>query len=119
MSVALLLANTGAIATLLLGALGLLLPSKAAAFVSISPVGPNGKSEIRATYGGLFVSLAVLCLLTQSGTVFGVAAVVWLGALCGRLLSIVIDSNHDIKNIGGCVLEGAIGLLLLAPTLSA
>ncbi len=109
------LANAGAIATLLLGALGLFFPAKAAAFVSISPLGPNGQSEIRATYGGLFVSLGIFCLLAQNSLVFCVAGAAWLGALLGRVFSVFMDSNRHIKNIGGCLLEALIGALLMSP----
>ena len=64
------LANAGAIITLGLGLMGLFAPSRAAALTSIQPVGLIGKSEIRATYGGLFAALGLACLLTQAPGVF-------------------------------------------------
>ncbi|REJ85768.1 MAG: DUF4345 domain-containing protein [Acidobacteria bacterium] len=111
----LILANLGAVATTALGALGLFAPTRAAAFTSLAPDGPNGTSEIRATYGGLFAALGLWCLLAQSPTVFTVAGVAWVGAAVGRGWSVLVDRNVDTKNLGGIVFELAIGLLLLAP----
>jgi hypothetical protein len=111
----LILANVGAVATTLLGLLGLFLPDKAAAFVSISPVGLNGRSEIRATYGGLFAALGAFCIAAQTETVFVVAGVAWLGASVGRGYSAVLDRNLDIKNLGGFALEAGLGTFLVLP----
>lgn len=109
-------ANLGALFTAALGALGLLAPNRAAAFTSIAPIGLNGFSEIRATYGGLFVALGLWCLLGQSETVFCTAAIAWLGAAAGRLASIGLDRNLEARNLGGVCLEATVGLLLLSPT---
>jgi hypothetical protein len=111
----LILANVGAVATTILGFLGFFLPDNAAAFVSISPVGLNGRSEIRATYGGLFAALGVFCLTAQTETVFMVAGVAWLGASVGRVYSALVDRNNDIKNFGGFALEAGLGALLVLP----
>jgi len=108
-------ANIGSVATTVLGLLGLFLPYKAAAFVSISPVGLNGRSEIRATYGGLFLALGVACIVAQAEMVFMVAGVAWLGAAVGRVYSALVDRNGDIKNIGGIALEAGLGTLLVLP----
>jgi hypothetical protein len=112
----LILANIGAVATTLLGLLGLLLPDKTAAFVSISPVGLNGRSEIRATYGGLFTALGATCMVAQAEMVFMAAGVAWLGASVGRAFSALLDRNLDIKNLGGFALEAMIGALLVLPS---
>jgi hypothetical protein len=111
----LILANIGAVATTLLGLLGLFLPDKAAAFVSISPVGLNGRSEVRATYGGLFAALGVTCIAAQAEIVFMVAGVAWFGASAGRVYSALLDRNSDMKNIGGIALEAGLGALLVLP----
>ncbi len=112
-------ANLGSVATLLLGCLGLFSPSRAAAFTSLSPVGRTGVSEIRATYGGLFAALGLACLVLQSTAVFSTAGIAWVGAAAGRAWSVLIDRNRDPKNLGGVVFELVLGLLLLAPWLSA
>lgn len=112
-------ANAGAIATLLLGCLGLFSPARAAAFTSISPIGATGVSEIRATYGGLFVALALVCLAAQSTPIFATAGAAWIGAAAGRFWSVLTDGNREAKNLGGIAFELAIGVLLLAPWLTS
>ncbi len=107
--------NLGALITTILGCGGLFAPQRVAVFVSIKPVGENGISEIRATYGGLFLALGIACLVAQSPTFFAAAAVAWMGAAFGRLASIVMDKNNDARNFGGLCLELMVGLLLLAP----
>ncbi len=117
LGISLQIANAGALATLALGALGLLLPGKAARRVSISPVGRTGISEIRATYGGLFAMLAAVVLVAQDRAMFGMVGAAWAGAAAGRLFSIWRDANRERKNLGAFVLELAIGLALLAPVI--
>ena len=83
--------------------------------MSISPVGLNGRSEIRATYGGLFTALGIICITAQSEIVFMVSGVAWLGASVGRVYSMLLDRNYGIKNFGGIAVETGIGALLVAP----
>jgi Domain of unknown function (DUF4345) len=116
MDTGLVAANIGAAATLVLGIFGLSAPTKAAEFTSISPVGPNGTSEIRATYGGLFLAMGLLCLLLQSEMVFLTVAAAWIGAAAGRIWSVAIDRNVSAKNLGGVLFESVIGCLLTGST---
>ena len=111
--------NIGAVATLLMGCLGAFFPARAAQLTNISPIGATGTSEIRATYGGLFVALGLACLLLQSSTAFSVAGFAWAGAAAGRVWSVAIDRNVEPKNLGGIGFELAFAVLLLAPWLSA
>jgi len=115
MDVSTVLANVGASITVALGGLGLLLPDRAARLTSISPVGANGRSEIRATYGGLFTAMGLACLLSQWDPIYLAVGLAWLGAGVGRIGSVAIDRNFDRKNLGGIVMELGIALLLLAP----
>ena len=85
----------------------------------MSPVGANGLSEIRATYGGLFAALGIACLVSQWYPIYLTVGIAWLGAGLGRIWSVVIDRNMDRKNLGGIAMELAIAVLLLAPRLSA
>lgn len=114
-TIAFFLANAGAVITLGLGLLGLFAPARAAGFTSIQPVGLIGKSEIRATYGGLFAALGLACLLTQAPGVFLAAGLAWTGAAVGRTFSVVVDGSRSAKNFGAIAFELIIGLLLLAP----
>jgi hypothetical protein len=109
-----LLAPAGALASALLGALGLCAPLRAARMVGLSPLGARGVSELRATYGGLFLGLGLAALLWQQPAAYGVAGIAWLGAAVARLASIVLDRSVSALNIGGVALEAVIGALLLA-----
>lgn len=104
---------TGAAITVLLGLLGLFLPAKAAVFISLSPVGPVGRSELRATYGGFFLLLGLGCVFLYTPAAFLLVGLAWLGAAFGRLFSILIDRAASSKNFGGVVFEAGIGLLLI------
>lgn len=107
--------NIGAVATTLMGCLGAFFPSRAAKLTNLSPVGATGISEIRATYGGLFMALGLACVVLQSTTAFAVAGLAWTGAAAGRVWSLAIDANFEPKNLGGIVFELAFAAFLLAP----
>lgn len=95
--------------------MGLVAPSSAAAFTSLEPKGRIGRSEIRATYGGLFAAMGGYCLVAREPMVYTVLGVGWMGAAAGRLASVAADRSVAAKNLGGIVFEAAIGALLLAP----
>lgn len=108
-------ASAGAIATAVLGVLGLVAPARANAFTSMAPVGILGVSETRATYGGLFLALGLACLALQATTAFTAAGAAWVGAALGRATSFLVDGSREAKNVGGIAFEAAIGAALLAP----
>jgi hypothetical protein len=105
----------GAIVTMGLGLLGLFFPASAASFVSIIPDGERGISEVRATYGGLFLAMGLFAVVAQSTDVFRVVGIAWLGAAGGRAFSAVHDNSRSGANLGGIVMEGVIGLSMLLP----
>lgn len=72
-----LLPNCGAVVTATLGCLGMLFPAAVGRVLGIRPAGPPGISELRATYGGFFLSLGIDNLGTQSATVFAVVGAAW------------------------------------------
>ena len=103
----------GATITLALGLLGLVFPNRAAAFVGLQPVSPAGRSEFRATYGGLFAAAGLFPMITQLPSAYLLVSMCWLGAALGRVASIMIDRLGDTKNWQGVGFECGIGLLLL------
>jgi hypothetical protein len=107
------LATLGTLLTVFLGLLGALAPHRAAHLVGIKPLGGFGTSEIRATYGGLFLAMGGSCLYLQHPTAYFVVASAWIGAAIARLPSLIIDKGSFPKAIGGVVVELGIGLLLL------
>jgi hypothetical protein len=107
------LATIGALITIGLGVLGAIAPHLAARLVSIAPVGGLGVSEIRATYGGLFIALGGACLVLDSPSAYAVAGIAWLGAASMRLPSLFLDKGAFPRAIGGAAVEALPGVLLL------
>lgn len=105
----------GALVTLGLGIYGLFWPLGVATFVGIAPEGERGVSEIRATYGGLFLAMGLFAVVMQSTDVFRVVGVAWLGAAGGRCFSVVRDDSRSGANLGAVAMETVIGLSLLIP----
>jgi Domain of unknown function (DUF4345) len=104
---------SGALLTTGLGIVGLLSPQSTARMIGIKPSEPRGVSEIRATYGGMFLSLGVLALYSQNVETYTAIGCGWIGAAIARVFSILVDRQLSKLNIGGVLLEGGIGMLLL------
>lgn len=97
-----------------LGLNGLLRPAATAEFTSMSPVGKIGVSEIRATYGGLFLALGAFALASGSPVAFRTLGWGWAGAALGRVFSIAVDGSREPRNFGAVAFEAVIAGLLLA-----
>lgn len=104
----------GAAVTVAFGLLGLLFPLTAAGLVGIEPKPGAGRSEVRATYGGLFVGVGLACLWLQSTEAFLVAGGAWLGAAVARAFAIVVEREPSAGNFGGLAVEAVVGGMLLA-----
>ena len=81
----------------------------------------EGKSEFRATYGGLFLlghAFAAWALATaQPGAEMAAAASGsgWLGSGIGRLVSLALDKTATSLNWFNVIFEALLGALLLTP----
>jgi hypothetical protein len=107
------LSNIGVALTLALGVIAILSPLRIQAFVSISAIGKQGESEVRATYGGFFAGIAAYALFSQSVEVFLTIGLGWLAASFIRLVTL-FKGSYSLKNMGGVVFEGVIGALCCA-----
>ena len=105
------LALLGCLIAMALGLLGACAPRRAALFVSVEPKGRTGVSEMRATYGGLFLGMGLTGLLLQDKAAFAVAAACWCGAAVLRAVSVFLDQNFYSKNLRAIGVEGVIGAL--------
>ena len=103
----------GAIITMLMGCLGLFFPQRAAAFTGLTAVTAPGRSELRSTFGGLFVMAGSIPLLTTLPATFLVVGLSWAGAATGRIVSIFADNANVPKNWIAVLFEAAIAALLL------
>ena len=105
----------GALITLALGLFGLFWPLSAARLVGLEPVDERGISEIRATYGGIFLAIGIFATIAQTSDVFRVVGVGWLGAAAARSFSYVRDNSRSPKNLATIVIETAVGMSMLIP----
>lgn len=107
----------GATIILVLGLLGLIMPHQVSRTIGIKPVGRLGLSEVRATYGGLFIGLGLACLIFRTPELFAAVGIAWIAAALVRLGSIRFDGSRSSTNMAGLAVEAVIGLLLLAGVL--
>lgn len=107
----------GAVGTVLMGCFGLFAPRAAADLVGLEPKTAPGRSEFRATYGGLWLPLGLAPLLTGTDLAYQIAGLCWLGAAMGRVASILVDRLGTPQNWGGVAFETlfAAALLMGAP----
>jgi hypothetical protein len=105
----------GSLITAGLGVFGLFFPESAARLVGIQPEGERGISEIRATYGGLFLSIGLFATIAQDNNVFRALGVAWIGAASGRAYSVARDKSTSGANLGAVVIEAVVGVAMLVP----
>ena len=109
-----------------LGLDALINPGWASRLVRLKPADGSveGRSEFRATYGGLFFlshGFVVLALFTrQSGADLASAVIgaAWLGAGLGRIISITFDGAASSLNWVNLTVENVLGMVLFLPFLS-
>jgi hypothetical protein len=112
------LAYAAAAVVLLLGLLSLFNPALATRMLGLEIVAPRGLSEVRATYGALFVTMAALLLWAlplrpRGGIVVRAMGLLWAGAAAGRVASMAIDGIVTIGNVGALALAVVVAALLV------
>jgi len=103
----------GASLSVLAGVMGLVWPRQVSTRIGLATPSLLGVSEVRATYGGLFIGAGAAVLLSGSTTAATVLGAAWGGAFVGRALSVVIDRSRSKENVAGLVLEATMAALLL------
>ncbi len=108
-----------------IGGFAMINPAWASQVVRLVPTPGQveGKSEFRASFGGLFLlghAFAAWALASgQPGGELAVAAIAagWLGAACGRALSFAFDGAMTPLNLFNLGLEVACAMALASPLL--
>lgn len=103
----------GAIISVVAGCLGLIWPQHVSRTIGLQIPGRLGKSEVRATYGGLFIGAGVAVLLIASSDAAMVLGAAWAGAFVARAISFVIDTSRTKENVAGLLIEGVMATLLI------
>jgi Domain of unknown function (DUF4345) len=113
-----------AILTLALGLVGLIGPIWMAELLGFQAARllPRGLSEIRATYGAMFIVMGAVMLWAipmrpRGKPYLRFASFLWLGAAAGRLLSMIIDGVVTPMNFAGLALEVLVGVGALLASL--
>ena len=111
------LADGAALFSLGLGLLGLFMPARALSLVGLQQVPglAHSISEVRATYGGVFIGASLYPLLTGAPQAFLTLACCWIAAGIARLGSVVVDRAATRFNFISIAFELGIGILLALP----
>ena len=104
----------GAAITVFGGVIGLLFPTPVSRTIGLTLNGRLGRSEFRATYGGLFLAAGVAAIVIGTLDATLILACAWFGAAAGRTISAFIDRSWSKENLGGIAIEVVVGSLLLA-----
>ena len=107
------LGYVGAIISIIAGCLGLFWPKQVSRSIGLQIPGRLGTSEVRATYGGLFIGAGLAVALIASSDAALVLGAAWAGAFIARAISFVIDKSHSKENVAGLVIEGVMAALLI------
>ena len=103
----------GAIISIIAGCHGLIWPKQVSRTIGLQIPGRLGQSEVRATYGGLFIGAGLAVTLIASSDAALVLGAAWAGAFIARAISFVIDKSRTKENIAGLLIEGVMAALLI------
>ncbi len=109
--------------TLALGLLSFINPLVMVRLLGLEVVEPRGLSEIRATYGALFLAMGAVMLWAvptgRRGSWLRLPGLLWLAAAVGRALSMAIDGVLTPLNVVILLLELLIGVSALVGSFAA
>lgn len=100
-----------------LGLLGLIAPQRALNLVGLQlvPGLAHSLSEVRATYGGVFVGASLYPLITGEPQAFLTLSACWICAGLARLASAFIDNARTSFNFISIAFEFGVGALVGLP----
>lgn len=103
----------GCVITIGFGLMGLLFPEKASELTGLQATAPRGIAEFRGTFGGAFLLMGLIPLLTKQPSVYLLSGLIWWGAVAGRIISLFADNGFsDSQNFGGLAFEFLFGFML-------
>ncbi len=104
-----------AVLTIAFGLFGFIAPRYTASALDLETgASTMGLSELRASAGGLFVAVGVICLWTGAPAAYAMLGVAYVGAGTGRLVSIFADNPPRSKALVFFAFEAVPALWLLA-----
>jgi hypothetical protein len=103
----------GAALSILAGVLGLIWPQEVSRTIGLQIPGRLGTSEVRATYGGLFIGSGIAVMLIASSEAALVLGAAWGGAFAARAISFFVDKSRTRENVAGLAIEAVMATLLI------
>ncbi len=109
-----------ALAHVALGAVGLYVPERVAAFIGLDPLTRGALGEVRAVYGGMLAALGLVLVRAALGNAARArpwllaAAFAYGGLVLGRFVSLGVDGFSLYTLVGGMVEVTVLGVLLFA-----
>ena len=103
----------GAGISIIAGCLGLIWPNQVSRTIGLHIPGRLGVSEVRATYGGLFIGAGLAVLLIASSDASLVLGAAWGGAFVARAISFAVGESRSRENVAGLAIEGLMAILLI------
>jgi len=103
----------GSIVSIVAGCLGLIWPDRVTRMIGLRIPGGLGKSEVRATYGGLFIGMGLAVTLIANDDAALVLGAAWGGAFVARAISFVVDGSRSKENVVGLVIEALVAIPLI------
>ena len=101
------LAFITALVTMVLGLGLMLMPRGFGRFLGLMAVSGsnNGLSEIRGPFGGIWLGLGLACIILAQPFTYFALGVAFLGAVLGRLISMVFDRTFNLHCLIATVIE--------------
>ncbi|QDX80807.1 hypothetical protein B9N43_05850 [Denitratisoma sp. DHT3] len=104
----------GAVAAVALGVFGFLRPRVMGEQTGLSPQGGLGVMELRALFGGLWLTLGTAALVLRTPEAYLMAGLAFGGITLGKIVGLIIDRPQGRQALGGTVVDGVFSLLLLS-----
>jgi hypothetical protein len=100
------------------GLFGMVAPRYTAGVLDLEPTSSTmGLSEMRASVGGLFVSVGAAAIWLDQPLAYAMIGFVYAGAASGRVLSLIFDAPPVQKVVVFGVIEAALAVWFLAANL--
>lgn len=113
MDLLMILKMIAAIGTVATGLFATFAPLRAQNFIGLTVVGGRGVTEIRSIFGGLFVALGLIPLLTNEPSIYWMLGVSYLAIAAVRGVSIFVDQSAVQSNWISLATEIVLGVILI------
>ena len=96
-----------AVATILVGLALMVIPRTFGHFLGLAfrPDTNNGVSEVRGAFAGMWLGLGVACILLAQPFTYFALGLAFLGAVLGRLISLVADRTFNLHCLIAIIIE--------------